>query len=257
MPISFLNTTGTGGLSLVNTNNSGNLILSIVPTLPPIISAGLILNLDATNVLSYPGTGTTWTDLSEQNNTGTLVNSPTYNSSPGYFTFASGKNVTTTLSNIALSTGTFIAWVYSTQTQASYTGIIFNRTGFGGSTALATGLDLFSNSSVGYHWRDAAATYNWNSGLITPNNEWAMIAVSVGATSATAYLCKSSGITSATNTTNHASVSGLNFYIATDPTSPTGRMFVGGIAISMIYNTALSLSDITTNFNAQKSRFGL
>ena len=116
---------------------------------------------------------------------------------------------------------------------------------------------LFSNSSVGYHWRDAAATYNWNSGLITPNNEWAMIAVSVGPTAATAYLCKSSGITSATNTTAHASLSGLNFYIAVDPANPTRRTFVGGIAIAMIYNEALSLDDITTNFNAQKSRFGL
>ena len=222
-----------------------------------IVKDGLVLDLDAAKRDSYPGSGTAWTDLSGQNNTGTLVGSPTYTSNPGYLTFASGKNATTALSNIALSTATFIAWVYSTQTQGSYTGVIFNRTGNGGSTALATGLDLFSNSSVGYHWNDAAATYNWNSGLITPNNEWAMIAVSVGATSATAYLCKSSGITTATNTTNHGSLSGLNFYIACDPTSPTGRMFVGGIAIALIYNRALSLSDITQNFNAQKGRFGL
>lgn len=254
MPLIFSNTTGTGNLSLIRSGGGGNLGLSVAST---IITTGLILNLDATNASSYPGTGTTWTDLSGQSNTGTLVGSPTYTSSPGYLTFASGKNVTTALSNIALSTGTFIAWVYSTQTQGGYTGIIFNRSGYGGSTAAATGMDLFSSNSVGYHWNDAVGTYAWNSGLITPNNEWAMIAVSVGATSATAYLCKSSGITTATNAVNHASLSGLNFYIACDPTSPTGRVFVGGIAIAMVYNTALSLSDITTNFNSQKSKFGL
>ena len=255
MPLILLNTNGTGKLTLANSSNNGNLTMKASE---PIITAGLILNLDATNALSYPGTGTTLTDLSEQSNTGTLVGSPTYSSSPGRIRFGGSKYATTTRSDIELEkTGTFIAWVYSTQTQAGYTGIIFNRTGFGGSTALATGLDLFSNSSVGYHWRDAAATYNWNSGLITPNNEWAMIAVSVGATSATAYLCKSSGITSATNTTNHASASGLNFYIAVDPAVIPGRNFIGDIAIAMVYNTTLSLSDITTNFNAQKSRFGL
>ena len=84
-----------------------------------------------------------------------------------------------------------------------------------------------------------------------------MIAVTVNSTTATAYLCQSSGITTATNTVTHPSLSGLNFYIAIDPFSTTGRMFVGRIAITLIYNTALTLSDITTNFNAQKSRFGL
>jgi hypothetical protein len=187
-----------------------------------------------------------------------LVGSPTYTSSPGYLTFDPGKNATTALSNVSLSgKATFIAWVYSTQPQQGYTGVIFNRSGYGGSTALATGLDLFSHNSIGYHWNADVATYNWNSGLITPDNEWAMIAVSVAPTVATAYLCKSSGITTATNTTTHSSLSGLNFYIAVDPLNPTRRTFVGGIAIAMIYNEALSLNDITTNFNAQKSRFGL
>ena len=256
MPITFLNTTGTGNITLANRANSGNITMNV--TVPPIITTGLILNLDATNASSYPGTGTTWTDLSGQTNTGTLVGSPTYTSAPGRLRFGGSKYATTTLSNIALgTTATFIAWVYSTQTQAGYTGVIFNRSGYGGSTVAATGLDLYSSNSVGYHWRDAAATYNWNSGLITPNNEWAMIAVSVGATSATAYLCKSSGITSATNTTAHASLSGLNFSIAVDPAVIPGRNFIGDIAIAMVYNTTLSLSDITTNFNAQKSRFGL
>ena len=255
MPLILLNTNGTGKLTLANSSNNGNLTMKASE---PIITAGLILNLDATNALSYPGTGTTWTDLSEQSNTGTLVGSPTYSSSPGRIRFGGSKYATTTRSDIELEkTGTFIAWIYSTQTQGGYTGIIFNRSGYGGSTAAATGMDLFTGNSVGYHWNDAVGTYAWNSGLITPNNEWAMIAVSVGATSATAYLCKSSGITTATNTVNHASLYGLNFYIAIDPANIPGRNFIGDIAIAMVYNTTLSLSDITTNFNAQKSRFGL
>jgi hypothetical protein len=254
MPINFKKTSATGG---INARRVGSGAINFKIATLPIISSGLILNLDATNASSYPGTGTTWTDLSGQNNTGTLVGSPTYTSSPGYFTFASNKNATTALSNIALSAATFIAWVYPTQTQNGYTGVIFNRTGNGGSTVAATGMDLYTSNSVGYHWNDAIATYNWNSGLYVPNNQWSMIAITVNSTTATAYLCQSSGITTATNTTSHPSLSGLNFFIACDPSSTSSRVFIGRIAISMVYNTALSSTDITTNFNAQKSRFGL
>ena len=43
-----------------------------------IVTDGLVLNLDATNINSYPGSGTTWTDTSGYNNSGTLTNGPTF-----------------------------------------------------------------------------------------------------------------------------------------------------------------------------------
>ena len=52
---------------------------SITPTPTPPFVNNLIVNLDARNTSSYPGTGTLWTDL-QGNNNGTLVNGPTYNS---------------------------------------------------------------------------------------------------------------------------------------------------------------------------------
>ena len=39
---------------------------------PRIVTDGLVLALDAGNTKSYPGSGTTWTDLSGQGNNGTL-----------------------------------------------------------------------------------------------------------------------------------------------------------------------------------------
>ena len=44
---------------------------------PHIVTDGLVLCLDAANSRSYPGTGTTWTDLAGSNN-GTLTNGPTF-----------------------------------------------------------------------------------------------------------------------------------------------------------------------------------
>ena len=53
---------------------------------PHIVSDGLVLCLDAANPRSYPGSGTTWYDLSGNGNHGTLVNSPVYSTeNRGYF----------------------------------------------------------------------------------------------------------------------------------------------------------------------------
>ena len=50
---------------------------------PNISTNGLVLALDAANTKSYPGSGTTWTDVSGNNNNGTLTNGPTFNSANG------------------------------------------------------------------------------------------------------------------------------------------------------------------------------
>ena len=47
------------------------------------ITNGLIFYVDAANVKSYPGSGTTWTDLSSTAITGSLTNGPTFNSANG------------------------------------------------------------------------------------------------------------------------------------------------------------------------------
>ena len=48
-----------------------------------IVTDGLALCLDAANSKSYPGSGSTWTDLSGNGNNATLTNGPTYSSANG------------------------------------------------------------------------------------------------------------------------------------------------------------------------------
>jgi len=43
-----------------------------------LVKEDLVLHLDAGNLASYPGSGTTWTDISVNSNNGTLTNGPTY-----------------------------------------------------------------------------------------------------------------------------------------------------------------------------------
>jgi hypothetical protein len=63
----------TGGTDILRTNIATE----------KIIQDGLVLNLDAGASSSYPGSGTTWTDLSGNGNNGTLENGVGYTSSNG------------------------------------------------------------------------------------------------------------------------------------------------------------------------------
>ena len=55
---------------------------------PYIVTDGLVLCLDAANPRSYPGAGTTWTDLGKESNNLSLANNPTFSSvNGGIFTF--------------------------------------------------------------------------------------------------------------------------------------------------------------------------
>lgn len=66
----------------------------------PIITDGLLVHLDAGNVNSYPGTGTTWTDL-QGNDNGTLVNGLTYSSNNRGALETNGSNDYVLISSVA------------------------------------------------------------------------------------------------------------------------------------------------------------
>ena len=70
---------------------------------PSIVTDGLVLCLDAANARSYPGTGTTWTDLKGGNN-GTLINMDASNFSPD-----NGGSLTFDGTNEKVNCGTFLS----------------------------------------------------------------------------------------------------------------------------------------------------
>jgi len=236
-------------------------VVSFTTTAPTALDA-IVLNLDATNNSSYGGSGSIWNDVSGQNNTATFTSTPTFSSNPGSLTFSTASYATTISSTINLTTATFIAWVNPSQIQSNYTGIIYLPKS---STDLNNryGMQFRTNNSVGYTWgMNGATTYNWDSQLYTPNNQWSMVAISVSANSTTAYLCNASGITSAINTDTHAAASGFKYYVGRDPISYSSseadlRTFKGKISRVSVYNATLTQADITNIFNAQKSTFGI
>ena len=217
---------------------------------PRIVTDGLALCLDAGNTKSYPGSGTAWTDLSGNIRNGTLTNGPTYSSANGgSIVFDGTDDFVQCSGSLTVTAATFVTWIKRNGNQGTYDGILFSR---GTNT---TGMNFFSSNQLGYHWNDSNSTYNWNSGLTVPNLTWCMIAVSVTNTSATAYLCQTSGITSATNIVNHSSSVLNDIKLARDDAG--GRFFNGNISIAMIYNKALTAGEIRQNFNATRGRYGI
>jgi hypothetical protein len=216
-----------------------------------IVTTNLSMFLDAGNASSYPGSGTAWTDLSGNSRNGTLTNGPTYTSADGGSIVFDGTNDFVQCSgSITATAATFVIWMRRNGSQDDFDGIIYSR------SATATGISFFGiTNKISYTWNNAANTYTWDSGLVIPDLTWCMIAVSVTSTAATAYLCQSSGITSATNTVSHASTTLDDIKIGQDDLG--GRYFTGNIAIAQLYNIALSAEQVAQNFAADRARFGV
>lgn len=220
---------------------------------PKIVTNGLFSYLDAGNPKSYPGSGTTWTDISRNGGSATLTNGPTFSAANGGSLLFDGANdvaISSGPANLAISNASIICWMYRDGNQQQYQCIY------------SGGFDLIfhTGNQMAYSWAGNYATYGWNSGMIPPNLEWCMMALSVtgavsGNTPATLYLFQKSGITSAINNVGHSPITIGSYYVASAPTG--ARYFKGNIANLQVYNRALSRDEIFQNYNATKGRFKL
>jgi hypothetical protein len=221
-----------------------------------VVDSSLQLWLDAGQPASYPGSGTTWTDLSGNSRNGTLTGGPTYSATnDGSIVFDGTDDFVQCSGSLTVTAATFVAWIRRNGTQNPYSGIIFSR---GPSGIDVSGLAIGQTGTfneIGYTWNALSSTYFFTSNLTIPDLTWCMIAVSVTSTAATLYLCQSSGITTATNTTSHPSTLLGDIKIAQDEIG--GRFFKGNIAAAMIYNRALTATEIGQNFNALRGRYGI
>lgn len=78
---------------------------------PNIVTDGLVLCLDAANRRSYPGAGTTWTDLSGNGNHGTLTNGPVFNGGFEGMSFDGSNDYVTCLSPVSDAPISLSLWV--------------------------------------------------------------------------------------------------------------------------------------------------
>lgn len=100
------------------------------PTVTPTIPENLLVYLDSGNLSSYPGSGSTWTDLQGGDNNATLINSPIYSSNySGILSFDDTSLEYGTIPNIGnLSNWTVEVWFrLTTALTGKVTSIISNE----------------------------------------------------------------------------------------------------------------------------------
>ena len=212
---------------------------------PAIVTSGLVLALDAGNTKSYPGSGTTWTDLSGNGNNGTL-NGATYNSANGgSIVFDGSDDYATTSSSLVFSANaTMSVSCWFRTNLLTLDGAYFRRIlNFTNNYGI-----LLNSTSVGWYTNGAS--------LIAPvnisTNIWYKVDYVYTGTQHQIYL---NGNLQNTDTSSNAAINSI-LWIGRYYASNDGKLN-GNIAQVSIYNRALSAAEISQNFNALRGRFGI
>jgi len=229
---------------------------------PRIVTDGLVLALDAANPKSYPGSGTTWTDISGRSNTGTLTNGPTYSAANGGSIVFDGVDDYASISNnslLSFGTNSFTInlWIRRITTN-SFNPIIttYNNYSSGYSTYFYAGIYNASNVyETGFTILTSGGNHitTLNSIPIT-NNEWINVSVTRSGDNITLYR-NGSFYSTASSQGNDWSGTGRPTLMGGGVTSATPLN--GNIAQVSIYNRALSAAEVSQNFNALRSRFSI
>ena len=232
---------------------------------PNMVTDGLKFYLDAGNVRSYPGSGSTWYDLGDRDYNVTAVGSPTHSSNNGgYFAFDGTNDYFYTNST---PVSTWPAEIYSlhiwfrvdhTNAYENIYSQFMNNYRIGnpfidmGSSGQMRIMEFRIQQNI------ASNTHYWYTanGIITAD-VWQCITVvrpSIGINDSNLNFYQNGQEVSLTATTGSFGTSW------TRPTSiggADGNPALIDIAIVCQYNKALSAEEVLHNYNAHKSRFGL
>jgi hypothetical protein len=220
-----------------------------------IVTNGLVLNLDAAKTDSYPGTGTTWRDLSGRGNNGTLTNGPTFSGIgkqasivfDGVDDFVSVPNNNILNSNI----GTFSIWFDYTSAPGNGSVLLGKTDAF----ASSNGLNIFINQgSLAAQIKANSNTVTNISGHSINTNTWYNFTISyISGVSYSSYI----------NGNPTATDSLVSFTFSTQPLRLARSVdtywtnFGGQISTVQVYNRALSAAEVLQNFNALRGRYGI
>jgi len=237
-------------MAMMNNNVAVNIPFDPVP-----VTSGLQLYLDAASSTSYPGTGTTWFDLSGQSNDVVMQNSGSISftrAGGSYFTLTSNgyfNRATTTGVPTGSSAYTMSVWVqWSSGTWPGSGGMI----GIGNSTSgnqTNQFRTLNTNGLINYWFgNDLAAT-----STVSPASQWFNAVAQWDGTTRKIWV----------NGTQIASAgaTGLNVsssLLQVGATNVGGSEPLGGrIGQALIYNRALSSTEINDNYTAVRTRYGV
>jgi hypothetical protein len=234
---------------------------------PKIVTDGLVLYLDAGNQLSYPGSGTTWTDLSRSQINGTLVNGPTFNSAnlgsivfDGTNDYVLGSSGSTSIN--PTNAITVASFFNISSYGANYAPIVFKQNN--SSNYYEQYLLLLTNTELGFYVSSAGGAPSSQKVAKITGDYRNQFVYAVGTCDTVTDELKFYFNGNLIQTTAFTS----SFDIADTPLNIGGTGVLkfgatysgwvnGKIYSTQIYNRALSATEVSQNYNATKTRFGL
>jgi len=226
---------------------------------PNTITDGLVLALDAGNTKSYPGTGTIWNDVSGNGNNGTLINGPTFNTGSNGSIVFDGVN-DYTLGTIQSSTfagpHSINCWFFR-ETIKQWSGLFSNNVG---ATSCSLLTFIGTSNRIGINRAGvSSASISIDLG-VGHLNKWINCCMTIsGVTNGSlvnvyAYM---DGVLLTASGTLYWNMSSSSSYYTSRHYSSATQVHDGSIAVTQIYNRALTAEEILQNYNATKSRFNL
>jgi hypothetical protein len=229
---------------------------------PKIVTDGLVLASDAANHKSYPGSGTTWYDLSGNGNDGTLTNGPTFDGANGGSIVFDGVDdyvdFGNTVGNFGTSDFTLSAWVKTTSTSRA---ILAKQVGYG---SRWNGFNFFIDSSGKLQpvidWSTSRQIGYITSSTSVNTGNWVHCVFVLNGADRTNWKIYING-TSDSFTEGGVDLTGTGISNSTLFTLAKREYgsdnLAGNISLIQIYNRALTPQEISQNYNATKGRFGL
>lgn len=228
-------------------------------TAPSIVTSNIVLWYDPSNSVSYPGTGTTISNLANSSLPGTMSNI-TY--SDPYFTY-NGSSATMSVADDALlepGAGDFTleTWVYYSAITGS-SRVIVGKTN--GGNAADWGYGIRTQPSGATYLEVGNGTTSVTSSTFTVSTgQWYQIVgvyTNVGSKTMTLYV---NGVNVGSNSHTFTSVKNTTrplYFGSFDGGATFGQWFNGRMGITRMYNTALSAAQVLQNYNADRSTYGL
>jgi len=233
---------------------------------PKIITDGLVVALDAANTKSYPGSGTTWTDLSGNGNNGTLVNGPIFDDGNLGSIVFDGVDDSVQITKVPsidftpTSSFTMMVWAKVLDTSGDFTAnrasTVFGR----GSTGTSVGIGVLRSTTNAFTWRigsravaDIQTSISFTPGTID--------FLGLVYTPTFQYIYRNGILINTQDTSGGVDGSFQNTFYAMGinraVTGGNGAWLVGNVYNATMYNRALSEAEVFQNYNATKGRFGL
>ena len=217
-----------------------------------IVTDGLVLWLDAANRKSYPGSGTSWLDLSGNNNTGTLTNGPTFSSANNGSIMFDGVDDFVQLSNPTftnqMTAEIFIKIDTSNIIEPTVASYVLGR---------ESAYRMIA-SPTAFSWVCATTNNGWYTagtaiGVVMPiNNIWNHFVGTYDGTKNSLYVNGNLAVTGSAISGNILAISNLQLM-----NSSAGNIVdcKGTLSVSSLYNRALSAQEVQQNYDALKSRY--